>query len=218
MIKVIVKPDLAKEIIKDDDFILAIQLSRIVNGLRSNLRTILTVSNNSKMIETKDRIDLILIHGSMLHEALKVFMRHNKKFRDMEVYQSEQEAFKEIGWECNDNKSFNRKILKFIRNKLFFHFDHKVVFETLQKMTFPDGITFLQANSKQNKDVIYTLSDDVILAYLTGLDESKSKDGVEKYQFIENDIIKLSKTLGDLIEKIIKELLNDTLVQIKETS
>ena len=71
-----VKPDKIDGITKNDDFILAIQLSRVVNGLRSNFRSILGVSNDKKLIETKDRIDLLLIHGSMLYEAVNIFVSY----------------------------------------------------------------------------------------------------------------------------------------------
>jgi hypothetical protein len=209
-----VKPDKIDGITKNDDFILAIQLSRVVNGLRSNFRSILGVSNDKKLIETKDRVDLLLIHGSMLYEAVNIFVSYNKRFITLDVFEKERAAFKEIQKQYGDKKSFKNTVLERIRNKLFFHFDQEVVPRTLSKMPFDDGITFLRASSTNNKDILYTLSDDIVLSYLTDYDETK-RDGVKIYQDIEKKIIELSKLLGELIDKIIAELLKDTLEVIK---
>lgn len=213
-IRATVKPDKIDGLMENDDFILAIQLSRVVNGLRSNFRSILGVNNDKKLIETKDRVDLLLIHGSMLYEAIRIFVSYNKRFIKLDVFEEERELFKQIQKQHGDKHSFKNTVLEKIRNKLFFHFDQDVVPGTLSKMPFNEGITFLRASSTNNKDIIYTLSDDIVLNYLTDYDETKG-EGVKIYQDIEKQIIELSKLLGDLIDRIIAELLKDTLEVIK---
>jgi hypothetical protein len=61
-----------KTIINNDDgsldngaFIIAIQLSRIVNTLRSNFRAYLDLKSDTDMMIVKDRLDLMLVHGAM---------------------------------------------------------------------------------------------------------------------------------------------------------
>jgi len=214
-VRAVIKPNKEKEVLKSEDFILAIQLSRVVNGLRSNFRTYLGVKNSAKMIAVKDRLDLLLIHGSMLYEAINVFISHGKRFKDLKVFEENREGFKQIQKQFGDKNSFKNTVLERIRNKLFFHFNQKVVPDTLSKMPFPDGITFLRAISRSNKDIIYTLADDIVLTFLTDFDDAK-KEGIEIYKSIEGQIIELSKTLGDLIDKIIAELLEDKLEVIKD--
>ena len=179
------------------------------------MRTLLGVNNDVKIIATKDRLDLMLIHGAMLFEAIKTFVSYGKHFKSLTTFKNEENKFKEIFKLHGDKKSFKNTILYKIRNKVFFHFDKDVIPDTLPKILSHDGITFLRANSKNNKDIIYSLSDDIVLACITDCEIEKG-DGAEIYKSIEDNIINISKLLGELIDKIISELLNKKVELIKD--
>ncbi len=213
-LKIIIDPKQESTIKDDPDFVLAIQLSRIVNSLRSNLRSYLKVSSDSKLMDTKDRLDLMLIHGSMLYEAIKVFSSHGKRFKKLKLWSEKEEEFKFFNRERGNDKSFTNVVLSKIRNKLFFHFDHEVISETLENFEFPNGITFLMAQSTKVGDSLYTLADDLTLTYLINL-QSIEGSNEEKYKSVENQIIDFSKRLGELFDKIISELLAGKIYKAK---
>ncbi len=214
-LKVIVDPKHESSIRDDPDFILAIQLSRIVNSLRSNLRSYMNVSNNNKLIGTKDRLDLLLVHGSMLYEAINVFSSHGKRFRELKLWNEKTEEFNLLNRERGNDKSFTNVVLSKIRNKLFFHFDHQVISETISNLEFPNGITFIIASSTKVGDSLYTLADDLILTYIINLQDIEDSNE-KKYSNVEDQIIGLSQRLGELFDNIIKELLSGKMLYFKE--
>ncbi len=110
-LKVIIDPKYESSIKDDPDFVLAIQLSRIVNSLRSNLRSYLNVSSNSKLMDTKDRLDLMLVHGSLLYEAINVFSSHGKRFRELKLWNEKEEEFNFFNRERGNAKSFTNVVL-----------------------------------------------------------------------------------------------------------
>jgi hypothetical protein len=215
MLKAIIKPEYIEKLKNDDDFILAIQLSRIVNSLSSNFRSYINVSNDNHLINVKDRIDLLLIHGAMLYEAIKVFTAHGKRLKEFKIWDQISSEFKVFTQENGNKNSFKNTVLSKIRNKIFFHFDHDIISETLKKVDFPDGITFITAKSTKQKDIIYSLVDDLILSYLVQLEDSKEKSS-EKYEKVEKTIIDLSDRLCKLIDVTIKELLPGEMEFIEE--
>ena len=89
--RVKIKGDYIKELKSSDDFILAVQLSRIVNALRSSLRSYINVSNNDRWLDIKDRMDLLLIHGSMLYEAIHEFSRMSKRLSQLNYWKNNTE-------------------------------------------------------------------------------------------------------------------------------
>lgn len=214
-LKAIITPEHTEKVKNSDDFILAIQLSRIINALRSNFRSHLNVSNDHHLINVKDRIDLLLIHGAMLYEAIKVVTSYGKRIKELKVWAKISSEFKFFSKENGDKSSFRNTVLDKIRNKIFFHFDYDIISETLKKTHFSDGITFITAKSTKEIDVIYSLVDDLILSYLVQLYET-DKASYEKYNEIEKTIINFSDRLCRLIGKIVKELLPEEIEFIKE--
>jgi len=101
-----------------------------------------------------------------------------------------------------------------IRNKLFFHFDHQVISETVKNLEFPNGITFLMAHSTKVGDSLYTLADDLTLTYLINLQATEGSNE-DKYKSVENQIIDFSERLGGLFDNIIRELLAGKIFKVK---
>ena len=211
-----IKEDCIKELKSSEDFILAIQLSRIVNALRSNFRSYINVSNDDRMLDTKDRVDLLLIHGSMLYEAVREFSRMSKWFSQLNYWKKNTEQIKQLQTENNDRDSFTNTVLKSIRNKIFFHFDKEVISKTLQNFNLKGNPTFAVGKSTERKDVLYTLVDDLILTHLVRLCPEEV-DSFHKYEKIEQKIIRLSDKLCSAFDNITKELLNGKLDFIKES-
>ena len=198
-----------------EDFIIVIQLSRIVNSLRSNFRSYLNVSNNDKVIDTKDRIDLLLIHGSMLYEAIHEISKIGKQLTKMKLDKSDLENINIFKKEIGNKSSFTNTVLKRIRNKIFFHFDRDIIADGLKKFDFGESPTFALGISTKRKDVIYSFVDDLILSDLVNISTEKEAASV-KYDKIENKIIDLSDRLCNVFDNIIKELMHGKLFGIRD--
>lgn len=212
-----IKDGCIDELKSSEDFIIAIQLSRIVNSLRSNFRSYLNVSNNDRLIDAKDRIDLMLIHASMLYEAIHEFSRIGKRLTKMKLDKSSIEDIKMFKREIGKKSSFTNTALKRIRNRIFFHFDRDIISGGLKKFDFGASPTFAIGTSTKRKDVIYSFVDDLILSDLVNISSEKEASSI-KYDKIEKKIIDLSDRLCHVFDNIIKLLMQGKLVGIKVNS
>lgn len=213
--KVKIKEDYIEKLKSSEDFILAIQLSRIINSLRSNFRSYINVSNSDDLLDLKDRIDLLLIHGAMLYEAIHEFSSMSKRLAKLVFWRKNAKQIKMLQRENNDKDSFTNTVLKSIRNKIFFHFDKKVIRDALSKFNLHDEPVFIIGKSTSRKDMRYSLADDLVLTYLVNL-FPKYNDMFQRYEEIREKIIKLSDTTCSVFDNIIGELLKDKLDIIKE--
>lgn len=210
-----IKDGCIDELKSSEDFIIAIQLSRIVNSLRSNFRSYLNVSNNDRLIDTKDRIDLMLIHASMLYEAIHEFSKIGNRLTKMKLDKSSLEDIGMFKREIGNKSSFTNTALKRIRNKIFFHFDRDIIAGGLKKFDFGASPTFAVGTSKKRKDVIYSFVDDLIVSDLVNISSEKEASSIE-YGKIEKKIIDLSDRLCNVFDNIIRILMQGKLIGIKD--
>ncbi len=213
--KVKIKERYIEELKSSKDLILAIQLSRIVNSLRSNFRSYINVSNKDDLLDLKDRMDLLLIHGAMLYEAIHEFSSISKRLSKLDFWKKNTEQIKRLQRENNDKDSFTNIVLKSIRNKIFFHFDREVVIESLRNFNLHDEPVFILGKSILRKDMRYSLADDLVLTYLVNL-YPKFNDMYQRYEETRKKIVELSDTTCSVFDSIIGELLKDKLDSIKE--
>lgn len=203
------------ELKSSEDFIIAIQLSRIVNSLSSNLRSYLNVSNNDKLIATKDRIDLMLIHASMLYEAIREISKIGKWLTKLKLDKSTSEDIALFKKELGRRTSFTNTALKRIRNKMFFHFDRDIIAEGLKKFDFGTSPTFAIGTSKKRKDVIYSFVDDLILSDLVNITSEIEASSI-KYDKIEKKILDFSDRLCNAFDNIIKLIMHGKIIGIMD--
>jgi len=213
--KVKIKKYWIKELKSSEDFILAVQLSRIVNSLRSNLRSYINVSNDDELLDLKDRLDLLLIHGAMLYEAIREFSSMSKWLSQFDCWKQNAEQVKALQKENNNRDSFTNTVLKSIRNKIFFHFDRQIITEALHKFNLNEEPVFILGKSTSRKDMRYTLADDLVLTYLVNL-LPQYEDMFERYKEVKGKIIELSDEVCSVFDNIIGEVLKDKLDFIKE--
>jgi len=209
-IKVNIKRDCIEDLKADDNFITAIQLARIVNSLRSNLRSYTNVSNKDELLDTKDRIDLLLIHAALLFEAIQEFSRFRRKLNRFSTWNDRKADIERFNNEISDNNSFTNTILKRIRNKVFFHFDRDVLSDTLQLFNFSDEVTFALGKSTKRGEVTYSLIDDLILTYLVNI-ANRETPPIKEYDRIEQEILSLSDILCSVFDLFTKECLKGKL-------
>ena len=215
--RVQLKPECFKDLRSSDDFVVAIQLSRIVNALRANLRAQICISHESELLIAKDKLDLILCQASMLYEGIKEFSKLSGNLHALTYWKAHLEEIHELQTEHNNLVSFTNTVLKNVRNMVFFHFDSNIISEMIEDHPFVGDINFMVGDSKERKDILYSLADDLILSYLVSLCTEPIEDPFEKYAAIEKRIMHLSDLLCSIFDNLIKELLADKLLFIKET-
>ena len=214
-VQVFIKKECLNELKNNNDLLILIQLSRIVNSLRSSLRSYMAVENEDIVIKTKDRFDIILIHGSLLYEAIKALSKHANRFCSLKIWDNISEECKGFNKQLGDKKSFTNTILYKIRNKLFFHFDYSELSDTFQYFDLKEDIRFIIAKTEKNSDCIYSFADDLVLTYLTILNDT-STQGFEKLEVIQKTIIEMSGRICKLCDKILKELIEEKSYKVKK--
>jgi len=216
LMKVTLRDDCIDKLREDKAFRIVIQLCRMVNILRGSLRLYLNVSNEDRVLDVKDRFDLILIHSSLLYEAIKEFSALCKDLKNYDVWMEHFEDIKIITKESGKKDSFTNTILSKIRNEIVFHFGEGLIEEMIAGFDFRKDASLLIGKSEQVKDIIYVLADNLILTYLI-----KSVGGEEQslntYDKFTHDVVALSDTLCSTSEQIMKGLLKGKIAFAKET-
>lgn len=208
-IQTFIKKEYLSELKNDkQELLFIIQLSRIVNSLRSNLRSYIAVDETDIIKMTKDRLDIILIHGSLLYEAIGAISIHGRRIKCCKIWNEISEEYKYFNKQNGDKKSFRNTILNKIRNKLFFHFDLSELLNTLQHFNFDNDMKFIISKTESIGDLIYSFADDLVLTYITQLDDTSSHD-IKELVTIQTTIIDMSHRICSLCENILKELLED---------
>ena len=213
-IQAFVKAKHLSELKDNQEFLILIHLSRIVNSLRSSLRSYTAVDSADIILKTKDRIDILLIHGSFLYEAIKALLSHSQRIRELKNWDEISQEYRYFNKQFNDNNSFTKRILYKIRNKLFFHFDFTELSDTLKHFDLEKDIRFIIAKTESKGDVIYSFADDLVLTYLTTLD-GKPSGSYDKLETIQKKIIEMSDRICGLCDKIMKEIIKGKSYKVK---
>jgi len=210
------KTENAQDLKSDENFVVAVQLARVVNALRSNWRAHICISHDDKLLIAKDRLDLMLCQASMLYEAVREFSRLSKHLSSLEYWRTHPDEIRCLQTESNDQSSFTNTILKNIRRKVYFHFDRDIISDRISYHPMGNNVDFMIGQSTTRKDVVYSLADDLILSYVVSLSSEPALKPLEKYDRFEKKVIKLSDQLCSLFDNLIKELMRDKLAFTKE--
>ncbi|MFZ2448744.1 MAG: hypothetical protein WAW37_20470 [Syntrophobacteraceae bacterium] len=208
IIKLKIKTDCPEALKKDDTFLDAIQLSRIVNALMSNLRSCYNVNNNDRLLDAKDRIDLLIAHGALMYEGTREFSKMCCRLKLLPLWCNDTIDSKWLTKEIGNGDSFRNTVLKIVRDKLFFHFDRDIISNTLAYFNFGKEIIFVMGKSPTRGDTIYSFTDGLILTHLVNI-LGKHGDPMLEYEKFENQIIVFSDKLCSLFDNIIHELIKD---------
>lgn len=216
LINVVLKDEYIDKLKEDKTFRIVIQLCRMVNILRGNLRLFLSVSNEDRLLDVKDRFDLLLIHCSLLYEAMKEFTSLCKNLKNYDVWNEHFEDIKIITREFGKKDSFTNTVLYKIRNEIMFHFGEGLIEEMIEGFDFRKDASLLIGKSEKVGDIIYVLADNLILNYLMKFVVGEG-ELIEKYDRFIHDVVGLSDRLCSTAELIMKGLLRGKIVQTKVT-
>lgn len=204
-IEAYIKAEFLEELKDNKDLSILIHLSRIVNSLRSSLRSYMAIEHEDIILKMKDRIDILLIHGSFLYEAIKAILSHSQRIRNLDIWEEISEEFRFFNKQYNENNSFTKTILHKIRNKLFFHFDLTELLDSLQHFDLENDLRFMLAKTESKGDVVYSFADDLVLTYITTLGNNSS-ESYERLEEIQNTIIQMSDRICSLCDAVMKEI------------
>lgn len=209
------------ELLKTDkaNFILALQLTRLSNSIRSQLRlwrkVIVESENENNMIKIKNRFDITLLLASALYESIKTYKKDIENKMQYCQVSKENESKYLFYKERYDKKEFEKntflRLVKTLRDKIIFHFDKDIITNTINQIHFDEEEHLIAFGaSRQTKDVFFSIPDDIVLTYLMEEFSSlcPSKKVADFYEIIESQIVDESLKLAEYFDHSITSLLN----------
>ena len=208
MDRIRIRSDAIGTLKKQHRFKLAVQLSRLLNVIRSSQRHYLRIENNADPANTRDRLELILYHGAIVFEAVKSVLEHSRELMALPTWSQEAEKVHRIQHEHNDQNSFTRRYLSIVRNRILFHYDSSVIEEVLDAYPLSDGAVFAAASSESTMDLAFLLADELLINYLVRRIEEPVPDA-DKWGLFEDSLISISNDLADVLYGFVLDLLQD---------
>lgn len=209
----------------EDLFILSIQLARLSNALRTQMRIlrkiIIDSENEDKMIMIKNRFDTTLLLAAVLYECIKTYKNEIEKKVPYNLLSEENKQKYQRYKVYYDSKKIDendfQKLLQTLRDKVIFHFDRNVIKNTIKNINFNEEEYLLASGStEQIKDFFFNIPDDVVLHYLTEKFPSfyLNKNTTEFFEKIENQIFGESFNLSNYFDSLIGEILKEHLYAV----
>lgn len=188
------------------DCIVAVQLSRMVNSIRSCQRSYLRAACRARFANEKDKVDLTFLHCALLYEGIITFNSLATELKKLNWWQSNISRIKNIQKQQSQKSSFWNSVLKPIRNKVFFHFDRSAIEKILAAIKPTKNIAFSTGLTNRNKDIVYTLSDDIALTLILSSIGPKGNT-IEKFEWLETNLNNLSNEFCKICVSLITELI-----------
>ncbi len=158
----------------DEMFVTAVQLSRIVNSLNAIGRMYMRVPDDGLLSNSKDKLEVMLIYGSLLYEGLHEFQHLCRTLHRLPSWDLHLPEVEFLNREIGHSGTMFRKVLQPVRNQVTFHFERDAVVEALENLQVANDVDFAIAETPRHFDVIYGLVDNLILLYL------KRKDATDR--------------------------------------
>ena len=146
MIRSIVKKELLPSIKNNQEFITAIQLSRILSALRYN-QVIYEKLIDEDDIFSNIYLNLLYNHVAFIFEGIRTFKKLESKLKNLECYKKYFKDIEKILKKEKDRNSFFNQVFGKIRNRITFHFDERVI-KKIFKVYVEDSI-------KKQEDIIF---------------------------------------------------------------
>ena len=192
---------------KQRSFKLAVQLSRLLNVIRANQRQYLRINDDDDPANVRDRIELILYHGAIVYESLKTLLGYSRDLKQLKSWSDNSITVKKIQSEFNEQKSFTKKYLEPIRNKILFHYEIEVFDSILENYALSQNAIFAEAKSERTIDLAFTLADELLVNYMIQRIEEPISES-EKWGFLEEKLLEISNDLSSLLYDFVLELLS----------
>lgn len=158
-------------------FIAAVQLSRIINSLNAVSRMYMRIPDDGLLANSKDKLEVMLIYGSLLYEGLHEFQRLCSTLHSLPSWSHHQSEVDFLNQEMGRSGTMFRKVVQPVRNQVTFHFEREAVVEALEHLQVANDVDFAIGETPRHFDVIYGLVDNLILIYLARKDaEGRSAD------------------------------------------
>ena len=213
MIRSIVKKELLPSIKNNQEFITAIQLSRILSASRYNS----IISN--KIIDENNffsniYLNLFYNRAALIYQGIKEFKKLKPKLENLETYRKYADKIEKLLKDKNDRNSFLNDVLGRVRNKITFHFDEDVI-KKIFGIYVDDSIrehreiVFLAGKTRRIKDMNYVLAGDMNINYILKFVKDKTLNETDKLESIYKELGKLSDSFGKIIENMMLELIKN---------
>jgi hypothetical protein len=208
MHKILIRPDGFGTKISQSRFKLAIQLSRLLNVIRSNQRSYLRIEDNADPANRRDRLELVLYQGAILYETIITLFKHSRELKSLNTWLQEADRLRRIQNEHNNKNSFTNRYLKIVRNEILFHYDFSAIDKISDFYPLVDNIEFASSSTEKMIDLAFILSDEILINYLIDkIDEPILSEN--KWAFFEENLLNIAEDISELLYGLIINILSD---------
>lgn len=209
MEKMILKQEALAAVRNDEKFLRIVQLMRILGTIRYN--QIIYVQIEEAGLKTNLKFFILMNLAAALYEGISKFSQVHAPFVRLDYYKSNNDTIRKILKEKGDFNSFTNRVLSKIRSKIAFHFDDSVIKEVINEFldSFKAGdpdIVVISGESKQVKDTTYELADNMDFNYVLKLIDEKLTTKEEKFKYLAQNLIEISRSFCGILEGIIAEI------------
>jgi hypothetical protein len=213
LIRSVVKKELLSSIKNNQEFITAIQLSRILSAVRYN-NVIFAKLIDENDIFSNIYLNVFFNHAALIYEGVKTFVKLKPKLENLETYKKYSDKIEKILEDKKDVNSVLNKVFCKIRNKITFHFDEDVIKEIFgiyvdDTMKEQRDIIFLEGKTQKIRDMNYVLAADMDINYIFKFIDEKELNGKDKLRSISKELADLSNLFSEIIELMMAELIKD---------
>ena len=176
----------------DARFGAVLRLARVVNSLQFCFNSLVVVGDEDTPANQRQRLNSFLFASGVLYEGLKVVRSLMKHFGQRESFQNG------LGELLDETvtKKLQGSILKYMRNKVMFHYDEDVAPKTLRNLNLESYLFATGVGTKRGA-VYYNLADEVVFNFIMG-DEPKSKE--EEEQALREAMIDITDLLTKFVD------------------
>ena len=187
----------------DERFLNILTLARFFNALRFCQQPVIDARSSNRPSSSRQSINSFLFAGSVLYEGFLLAEKLGQHFRDFDSFK------KGFAVLLRDNKirMLRETVLKRMRNKFVFHFDHDIVSEALEYFELPN-YRFATGFGKSSGELYYGLADEVAMNYLLQPKPNDTDTELDnRLRSMMKEITQLMGQFTDAAERLIAEVL-----------
>ena len=188
---------------KDTKFFNILALARFINALRFCQQPAIDANISNRPSASRQSINSFLFASAVLYEGFILVEKLGKYFKD---YDSFKNGFAVL-LRDSEIKKLRQSFLYRMRNKFVFHFDYKIMSESLEDFEI-SNYRFVTGFGKSSGELYYGLADEVVMNYLLQPQDSDTDDELNtKLRSMMKDITALMGQFTEAAERLITEVL-----------
>lgn len=198
--RIVVPNETRSQVVKNPKFAALLRLGRMVNLIRFAQMGGYEPAPRSSPHGDRQMIGSFLVQTAFLQEVIETLPRLSQHLRDLPAWQAHIVPL----LRSTKVKRLQGDTLKYLRNKVVFHFDPSVIDDGLEGIDLPELVVF-SADGTARRDVYYPLADEVAIRFLVPDDGLSQSEHTERLKDWIAEVTDLSLAVGHTVEKVVLE-------------